>query len=553
MALTQLRYEALAVVTQVLTKLHTGGGTFRYATDTAEVEAASSDAEHRRYALILQTDPARHPLTGFQGQHLPDNSKVLARGIRMGGVLANTVHEGMEQIGRTILQLDPRLARAGAREIVVAEDGATGKGRRAVDRRYAGRPLGYGWLIDAGEDMHGVQRHEIVLGSVVHTIDLSLGAGGMLSSWRTEDGVLDQQHLNMGGGSVAAMGFTRGLQSGALIVHGQEAADFYPLTPRQGGDIWSPAMAGAPWHTPPPVAAHPLLAGGAPVLRATKSVGQGGTTTFDITTLPLDLDPDGRFWSFQNGVEPAVSLFAGGGYGRPVAVVGVLMHTRWTFGWSGNPHIARCDVWYDIGATLGHQDECEFAPEFTPAELHLRSGNDVNQECYAYDAVRQVRTRLDNNATLWPTAGNVKSLVVDREAAAVRDPYEAVLGGVLSTGRGGIYFRSADGSCIGQYALLRNHGSLGATWGWYLDPWNNNVAGPDRFVDPHHRLRPVSGSFHPRLRTPAPATPRGVLGPFSVFHLTGNQAMVEASMRELAARSEDELAVSTLDPFSSIR
>lgn len=551
MVLSSLQYADIGVVTQVLAKIHKGGGAFSFSTTQAEIEAATPDAANVRAALLLQTTPVAHPLTGSKDQHLPKNSQPIARGIRMHGVLAPEVQVGLEQIGRTIKAPNTRLVRAGIRPLVVAESGAQVMGTRQVDRRYAGRQLGWGWMIGAGESMHLVDQHVVTIGTATHTLDFSLGAGGMLSQWRTQDSGLDQQHLNMGGGVVTSMGFARGGQSGARVVHERLVGDWYPINPRQGGDLWYPGMAGDPWHTPPPVAAHALLAGGAPVIRFTKQELGGGIVQFDITTAPLDYDPDGRFWSYTNSVAPAVSAYAGAGYGKPVVVVGILMHTRWTFGYAGNKHVARCDVWYDLDRDLGAPANCEFAPQWTPCELHLRTGSNVSQECYAYDATTQTRVAVHSNGTLWPTAGNTKSLVLDAEAFSVRSPYEQVLTTAVLSSRGGLYFKSTDGSCIGQYARLWPHGRAGEVWGWYVQPWNNAAASPDRFVAAHHKLLPVSGDHHPRLVTPAPTVPAGVLGPFTVFNLTGSQATVEASMRELASYSDEQLQSPTIDPFAT--
>lgn len=549
MPLSTLRYEELAVVTKVLAKLHKGGGSYAYATDQTEIEAATSDVLNRRQALILQTTPVTHPDTGHQTQHLPDNALPLSRGTKMKGIIAPVAAGGgMELIGRTA-QLSARLKRAGASPIVYDDTGALAVGRRTRDRTFKGQDLGFGWLIAAGEDMHNVTQHTVTVGTATHTIDVSMGAGGMLSQWRTVDTGIDQQHLNMGGTSAAAMGFERGVQSAVRAVASQDEELSYTFNPRQGGDLFSPSMAGA-WHTPPPTAAHVLLCGGAPVIRATRSVASNGQVTLDITTLPLDRDPDGRFWSYFYGLGAYQSMFAGGGYGRPAACVGLLMHTRWTFCWGGAAHIHRCDVWFDLGVELGDATVCERMPVFNPCEMSLRTGSNVNQECYVYDGAAQTRTTIHSNGTLWPTAGNSKSLVIDGEAASVRDPYAQVLTNCLSSGRGGPYFRSTDGSCVGMFAHTSVFSQVGKLWGYYMEPYNNASASPTRFVDPRHLLMPVSGAAHPRLVTPSPVNPKGVLGPFTTFVLTGTQAVLEANMRLLAGYREDELRPTTIDPFA---
>lgn len=546
MPLSTLRYEPLAVVGQVVARLHLGGGVFKYTADESEINAASADALHERFYVVLKKDPTPHPDTGSVVQHVVTEATPLCRGRPTGVVLASTQpDEFMEQIARAIRGTAGRLATAGALQIYRDLNTAQVTGNGTVDRRYLNSEPGCGWGIRAGQAIHNVQQHVITVSGITHTIDFSLGAGGMISQWRTSDGAsLDQQHLNMGAGTSSTMGFGRGVQSSILAYHNQAEALRYTFNPKQGGDIWAPSAS-------PPYDANALLAGGAPVLRFKKSVAPSGETTFDITTVPVDWDPDGTFWSTFYGIGATQSMYAGAGKGRPALCTGTLLHTRWTFCWDGHPNVHKCQVWWDLQDTLGDAAVCQLMPIMRAATMHLRSGSDVNEECYAYDGSAELRTALHSNVTLWPDPDETSEWVATPQAIAIRDPYQSVLTSALRSGNGGIYFRSdATESCIGIHMRMTPFGVLDSAWGMFVDPWNDGTSEPDRFQDAHHSIGPLVGGTHPSLQTPAPPMVKGIRGPFTHYVLTGDQSAVEANMRMLAAMTDYNYGLSTGRPFA---
>jgi hypothetical protein len=548
MPLTALRYEALAVVGRWLAKLHLGGGCYRYSADNDTIEASPDDDANRRFAIVLEKTPTPHPLTGSYVQHAIPNARTLCRDRTLGRVIAGVEEDDyMVAIARSFRSATARTS--GIFPLPSDELGGRVVGSRMVDRTYRNSPPGFGVIVDAGVEPHAVSQHTITQGTTTHTIDFSLGAGGIISQWRTVDSALsvDQQHISMGVGDATTMGFGRGIGSSLLAYHDADPTQRYSFNPRQGGDLWSASMAGA-WHTPPPTVAHVLLSGGSPTIRFEKTEA-GGETIFDITTVPLDWDPDGRYWSWVYNLPTPQSMYAGAGYGKPAVCLGTLLHTRWTFMWNGHPNIHKCEVFWDLADHVGDVDLCELMPSMQPGQMHLRAGLAVNDQLWAYDGLQQLQTSI-HDTDLWPDADETLSLVLDREAFAIRDPYTAHVPYPVRSGFGGAYFRSTgDGSCFGVFQRMANFGDLDAMWGLYVTPWNDDTADPDRFQDPHHKIGPVVGDSNPRLVIPAAPFPKGVRGPYWHFVLTGDQDTVEANMRLLASSNLEDLQRSYAVPF----